>query len=232
MALPPIWLLLLGALAVRRATPAPLPLPDHLIELDGYEGATLLAGAEARAGYAALDRHFAPQTRPTFCGPATMAILLNVLRKEGPGGVRRLRPFDQRNVFTPEVERLRPRRRVERSGMPLADFAGALAAHGLSVETRYAFETDVDAFRELAATALAGTDRLVAVNYDRVALGQTGVGHISPLAAYNCAADRFLVLDVSRSRYPPVWVETAALHEAMSRPGGGRPSRGFVLVGA
>ncbi|MBP7001003.1 phytochelatin synthase family protein [Amaricoccus sp.] len=230
MALPPIWLLFLGALAVRKVSAEPLPLREDLIPLDGFEGAALLAGAEARAGYAALDRHFVGQVHPAFCGPATMAILLNALH-EAPDGVRRLRPFDQSNVFTPEVARLRARNRVARAGMPLAILARALAAHGLAVETRYVDETGVDAFRDLARAALATGDRFAAVNYDRPALGQQGKGHISPLAAYNGAADRFLVLDVARAKYPPTWVETAVLHDAMRRPGGGRPSRGFVLAG-
>jgi hypothetical protein len=44
------------------------------------------------------------------------------------------------------------------------------------------------------------------VNYQRGALGQKESGHISPLAAYNAASDRFLILDVAAYKYPPVWV--------------------------
>jgi hypothetical protein len=225
-----IWFFLLGALAVRRAV-EPEPLPDDLVSLDTLEGAALLAGAEGRASYAALDRHFVAQIRPTFCGPATIAILVNALHAESGSGVTRLRPVDQRNVFTPEVERLRSRRSVERVGMPLAIFAEALAAHGFDVAVHHAHETEPDAFRCVAAATLATGERFVAVNYLRTALGQTGAGHISPVAAYNAESDRFLILDVSRRRYPPVWVETRALFDAMIPPGGGRPSRGFVIVG-
>lgn len=230
MTSPPIWLLFLGGLAVRKFAPGPLPLPERLTALDSFEGAELLRGSGACAGYAALERHFAAQMRPTYCGPATMAILLNALHEDRVSRIPRLRPFDQHNVFTPEVERLRSRKRVARSGMPLAIFAGALAAHGVAVELRHVSETGVDAFRSLARDALAAEGRFVAVNYHRPALEQEGKGHISPLAAYNDEADRFLVLDVAREKYPPIWVRTEALHDAMSRPGGGRPSRGFVTV--
>ena len=41
-------------------------------------------------------------------------------------------------------------------------------------------------------------------------------GHISPLAAYDADTDRFLILDVSRFKYPPVWVGTAELFTAMN----------------
>ncbi|MBP7242771.1 phytochelatin synthase family protein [Amaricoccus sp.] len=231
MALPSVWSAFLGVVAIRKFGSAPLPLAEHLTALDSFEGAALLRGAGARAGYAALERHYAPQIRPTFCGPATMAILLNALHGARATGPRRLRPFDQRNVFTPEVERLRARKRVARLGMPLAVFGDALAAHGVAVDVHYVSDRDVDAFRCLARDALATEGRYVAVNYHRPALGQEGEGHISPLAAYSDEADRFLVLDVARSKYPPVWVATEMIHEAMSRPGGGRASRGFVTVG-
>jgi hypothetical protein len=37
-------------------------------------------------------------------------------------------------------------------------------------------------------------DKRVIVNYSRVALGQEGASHISPLAAYDAESDSFLVL--------------------------------------
>ena len=54
------------------------------------------------------------------------------------------------------------------------------------------------------------------VNYYRKAMGEEVGGHISPLAAYDVKADRFLVLDVARYKYPPVWVKTADLFAAMN----------------
>ena len=69
------------------------------------------------------------------------------------------------------------------------------------------------------------------VNYQRAVLGQGETGHISPIAAYNAQADRFLVLDVAAYKYPPVWVTTQDLWNAMNTidPASGR-SRGFVVV--
>ena len=72
------------------------------------------------------------------------------------------------------------------------------------------------------------------VNYLRKALGEQIGGHISPLAAYDGKADRFLVLDVARYKYPPVWVKTADVFAAMNTPdaANGNKTRGFVLVTA
>jgi hypothetical protein len=68
----------------------------------------------------------------------------------------------------------------------------------------------------------------------RRALGQQIGGHISPLAAYDAKADRFLILDVARYKYPPVWVKTADIFAAMNTldAANDNKTRGFVLVTA
>jgi hypothetical protein len=58
--------------------------------------------------------------------------------------------------------------------------------------------------------------------------------HISPLAAYDADTDRFLILDVSRYKYPPVWVVAAELFAAMNTTDTDNQdrTRGFVLLSA
>lgn len=70
------------------------------------------------------------------------------------------------------------------------------------------------------------------INYLRAAIGQEKGGHISPLAAYDADTDRFLILDVSRYKYPPVWVEAADLFAAMNTEDSDNENRtrGFVLI--
>ncbi len=67
----------------------------------------------------------------------------------------------------------------------------------------------------------------------RKALGQETFGHISPLAAYDEKADRFLILDVARYKYPPAWVKASDLFDAMNTPdpSNGGKTRGYVVVG-
>ena len=66
----------------------------------------------------------------------------------------------------------------------------------------------------------------------RKAIGQEAGGHISPLAAYDADTDRFLILDVSRYKYPPAWVTAAALFGAMDTPDSDNHdlTRGYVVV--
>lgn len=59
------------------------------------------------------------------------------------------------------------------------------------------------------------------------------MGHISPLAAYDKVGDQFLILDVSRYKYPPVWVKAADLFAAMNTidADNSTRTRGYVIVG-
>jgi hypothetical protein len=210
--------------------PGQLPVPDHLIPLPSPEGVTLLAGSRTAADYLRLMPYFVPQESPKFCGPATLAMGLNALHL-APAGSGKVRPrFTQRNIFTAETEAVRSRRKVKREGMGLPVLAEFATAHGARAEVRFAGNESLADFRAAAVEALADARRYLAVNYSRVALGQHGKGHTSPLAAYDADTDRFLVLDVSRTRYPPVWVRAADLFAAMNTSVGPR-TRGYAIVG-
>ncbi len=60
----------------------------------------------------------------------------------------------------------------------------------------------LDRFRQMAVTNLQESDNCVLVNYLRKSIGPQRWGHISPIAAYNQQTDGFLILDVSRYKYP------------------------------
>ncbi len=85
--------------------------------------------------------------------------------------------------------------------------------------------------QKVLSNNLKQSENFIIINYLRRAMGQKRGGHISPIAAYNKETDRFLILDVSRYKYPPVWVKTADLWKAMNTvdPVSGK-TRGFVLV--
>ena len=129
---------------------------------------------------------------------------------------------------------MKPRAEILRGGMTLDELGGVLGTTASRSRCSDAADADLDAFRETAVAGARTTDdRFVLVNYLRSAIGQEKGGHISPLAAYDAETDRFLVLDVSRYKYPPIWVDAAALHgdvntsdadngSARSRGSGGR----------
>ncbi|MFT3974750.1 MAG: phytochelatin synthase family protein [Amaricoccus sp.] len=206
----------------------PLPLPDHLIALPSREGVALLVGS-LLGDYLRLSAHYVPQESPKFCGPATIAICLNALDLAPPEGAGWPK-FTQRNIFTPGTDAVRTQDAVAREGMGLAVLADFVTAHGGRPEVRFAEHGSLEEFRAIACEVLADPQRHLAVNYLRPALGQEGRGHTSPLVAYDAASDRFLVLDTSLVRYPPVWARAEDLFAAMNTRAGAH-TRGFAIVG-
>jgi hypothetical protein len=214
-----------------------LPLPDSLVSFESDEGRSLLVGAEALRDFFPLSSHFVNQVNPAYCGPASIAMVLNALNVPRPPSDMTigLGLFDQENIFTPATDAVKPAAAILSPpfGMTLTDLGGVLAAHDLDVTVVHAADSDVDAFRDAAVATIDDGTHFVLVNYLRKGIGQEAGGHISPLAAYDADTDRFLILDVSRYKYPPVWVEAAALFGAMDTPDAdnGGKSRGYVLVG-
>jgi hypothetical protein len=121
--------------------------------------------------------------------------------------------------------------RITLTGMSLRQLGDLLRAHGAEASVIYASDTDIDSFRSMAQRNLMTNGDFVLVNYQRAELDQIEMGHISPLAAYHAETDRFLILDVAAYKYPPVWVSTKELWDAMSAPVGSSPrTRGFIIV--
>jgi hypothetical protein len=222
-------LLLFASIAIWDAafrTPSPnlLPLADGLIAVASSSGQALLAERRFIADYERLTQNFEPQSRPAFCGVASSVVVLNALRSAVPR-------VTQSTFFTDAASQVRGSLQVTFAGMSLAQLGDLLRAHGLEVTLFHASDTPVDDFRKIASENLRTSGDFVLVNYQRSALGQGEIGHISPLAAYNAATDRFLILDVAAYKYPPVWVSTAALWNAMNTTDSSSDrSRGFIVV--
>jgi hypothetical protein len=226
--------LLLTQLCVLSVQADVLPLPPNLIALSSPEGKRLLLESEASTAYLPLADQFVTQKNQSFCGVASLVMVLNALHVPAPVSpdLEPFSAFDQDNVFNGKTEAVVPRTLIERQGMTL-DQLGALAnASGMKADVHHASETNLTAFRHHVVARLDTADHYVLVNFLRSAIGQETYGHISPLAAYDAQSDRFLILDVSRYKYPPVWVSAKELFGAMNTPDGsnnGR-SRGFVDI--
>lgn len=169
-----------------------------------------------------------------YCGVAAIVMVLNALGIEGPP-TPEFEPyttFTQDNVLNAETEKVLPQAVLMRQGMTLDQIGRLLEVHSAEAEVHHAADSRLDDFRHLAKACLEKKDHHVIVNYLRGAIGQERGGHISPLAAYDADTDRFLILDVSRYKYPPVWVATEDLFTAMNTtdPDNEHKTRGFVLI--
>ena len=196
----------------------------------------LLKPRTRRADYGALVQWYETQANLAYCGVASSVMVLNSLAVAAPKaeGYGTNRFWTQTNLFTgPASRSFVEAARVAREGMTLEQLHGLLTSVGARVQRYHGENLSLEQLRWLLRRGLIeGSDRLVA-NYDRRALGQTGGGHISPLAAYDPDHDRVLILDVARYRYPAVWVATPDLWRAIRSvdTSSGR-SRGVLTIKA
>jgi hypothetical protein len=211
-----------------------LPLAEPLISLNSEQGSRLLLESEDNRAYWPLSIQFVTQKNQAFCGVASLAMVLNALGVPAPATpeFEPYKTFTQDNLLNEKTEAVLPVAVLSKIGMTLDQIGGILSTYSVKADVRHAADSSLEEFRTLARQALSTPNRYVIVNYLRRSIGQERGGHISPLAAYDADTDRFLVLDVSRYKYPPVWVQAADLYAAMNTPDSDNQNRtrGFVLV--
>jgi len=107
---------------------------------------------------------------------------------------------------------------IKEKGITLAEFSCLAKCNGLEAVTRFADSTFVhspgadrvnvtrgsgsrsfEAFLQAVKVCTFSSDQLMAVSYSRASLGQTGVGHFSPVGGYTSEnGGMALILDVAR----------------------------------
>jgi hypothetical protein len=211
-----------------------LPLKSNLIGFTTPEGEKLLINSRSRQDFFPLSTQFVTQNNQAYCGVASIVMVLNSLGVTAPETpeYKPYKVFTQANFFNNEATRkvISPEV-VARMGMTLNQMGQLLASYGVKAQVYHAADTSLEQFRKQAAENLKQPGNFILVNYLRKEIGQEKGGHISPLAAYNEQTDRFLIMDVSRYKYPPIWVKTTDLWKAMNTVDSvSGKTRGFVFV--
>lgn len=207
-------------------------LPAHLIDFSSEEGRRLLRSsldAGTAESFFALIANFHTQAEPSWCGLGTLVTVLNALEIDphrtwkGPWRWFREELLDCCTSLEDATEH----------GLVLSELASIARCNGANVQATFADESSQTAFRTALEHAVRSRDEALVVGYSRAVLGQTGVGHYSPVAAWDAVSDRALVLDVARFKYPPHWVPVSELWEAMLPvdEASGR-SRGWMVLSA
>jgi hypothetical protein len=226
-------LLALGPLspAARAET---LSLPGNLTDLNSADGEKYFAESGALATYFAIADNFVTQKTQSYCGVASIVMVLNAAGVPAPTSpeYQPYHIFTQDNFLDERTDAVLPRDVLAKQGMTVDQLGALIALQPVTVEVHHAADGGLDAFRAAARDYLAAKDHFVLVNYLRKAIGQQAGGHISPLAAYDAQVDRFLILDVARYKYPPVWVKASDLFDAMNTIDAvnDNKTRGYVLV--
>lgn len=211
-----------------------LPLPPDLIAFDSPEGQELLLESDANDDFWDLSSQFVTQVNQAYCGVASMVMVLNSLDIPAPEAPQYepYRVFTQENFFdNPATQQVLSPDVVSQQGITLEELGQFLSSYSVNAQVYHSADTTLDEFRRIVVENLDEPGNFVLVNYLRSEIEQERGGHISPLAAYDEESDRFLILDVARYKYPPVWVEAEDLWRAMATVDStSGKTRGFVLV--
>jgi Phytochelatin synthase len=210
--------------------------PDPPVYLDTAQGLKRLEESDARQSFVPLSMFFVTQDTQTLCGVASSTMVLNALIPEKDRAIvhewKPYRLFAQSEFFTCEVQQFANRNDVLDRGMTLEQLGKALGTYPVKVEVFHANrQHDARVFKDAAKEVLRGRDSFVIVNFLRTAVGQQTGGHFSPIAAYHEPTDSFLVYDVARYKYPPAWVKTKDLWNAMNAEDDeSKTNRGYLIV--
>lgn len=229
--------LLLHACATAEPPPAKkdVAITGSYVTLISDEGRQRIERSRHRVDYVSLMATFVMQERQTLCSVATGVAILNALPVKRPVDPK-YAPypyFTQANYFDDRVNAIITRDTTLRMGQTLQQAAAVMAAHGAVTKAYHAADSSLDEFRRIAKANMTSRIDFVAVNYRRNHVGQPPGAHFSPLAAYDEATDSFLILDVARYKFPPVWVPAADLFDAMNTlDSESGQTRGFIVVSA
>lgn len=193
--------------------------PVDLVEFSSPQGIKMLKNTDTSGDYWRLSPYFTTEKQVSYCGVATGVMVLNALGDKSqdftPGSPYKL--MTQDNIFTATVAKKLPADKVLFNGMSLDEFGEFLGDSGLNTRVVHA-GTDgstLAQFRQDAIAAISSDRDYIVVNIQREPIYGVVSGHISPLAAYDKPSDRFLLMDVARYRYPPMWIKAADLWRAM-----------------
>eukprot|EP00735_Rhodelphis_limneticus_P011404 TRINITY_DN4493_c0_g1::TRINITY_DN4493_c0_g1_i1::g.7317::m.7317 TRINITY_DN4493_c0_g1::TRINITY_DN4493_c0_g1_i1::g.7317 ORF type:complete len:540 (-),score=17.64,sp/Q9ZWB7/PCS2_ARATH/36.77/3e-70,Phytochelatin/PF05023.9/1.2e-75,Peptidase_C39_2/PF13529.1/0.15 TRINITY_DN4493_c0_g1_i1:108-1727(-) len=207
------------------------PLPSSLISLSSKEGEqmfreVLIQECCSKPALQLLS-HYVTQSEPAYCGLASLAMVLNALEID-PGRIWK-GPW---RWFSEELlDCCTPLEKVKVDGVTMGEFVRLAVCNGAEATQFFGDSFTEDEFRQEIIRVANSSELFMVVSYCRTSLGQTGIGHFSPVAAYHAKSDKALVLDVARFKYPPYWVDVRTLYESLLPvdPTTER-SRGYILV--
>ncbi|KAK2632364.1 hypothetical protein EUGRSUZ_L01652 [Eucalyptus grandis] len=209
----------------RRVLPSP-----PAIDFASDEGKKLFIEAiqaGTMEGFYKLISYFQTQSELTYCGLASLSMVLNALaidpgRKwKGPW-----RWYDESMLGCPKELK-----KIKAEGISFGNAVHWAQRAGAEVEAFQTSQTNVDFFRQSVKKCCSSDNCHLVSSYHRAGLEQTGAGHFSPIGGYHAGSDMVLILDVARFKYRPHWVPLTLLWEAMdtvNKTTGQR--RGFMLI--
>lgn len=158
-----------------------------------------------------LVGNFTHQSDVAMCGPGSLAIVLNAVEAD-PGQVWR---GIWRWYSDDMLECCETQENMKTKGVTFDQFACLAECHDLQVTARRHDQSSFEKFEKDIIESSTTNGQHLVVSFSRQTLGQTGIGHFSPIAGYHRQRRMVLVLDVARFKYPSYWVPIDMLWRSM-----------------
>ncbi len=199
-----ILAMLLGLLLISTANA--LLLPFGLTDLDSFQGWHYLHESQYKTPYANLMHNYVTQF-DDYCGITSTVIVLNSLQPTAH--------ITQKTIFSNAVEKIVTPDQVRRHGVGMEQLVRIFHLFNVKTHFFYGHQLSITRLRQMLKTELAKPKHYLIAQYSRIALKQNGIGHLSPIAAYDQKSDRVLIADTASFNYPPTWVKLPDLLHAM-----------------
>ncbi|KAJ1918949.1 hypothetical protein H4219_002305 [Mycoemilia scoparia] len=204
-------------------------LPSHLTSFTSPEGRrvfkeTLNDGYAE--GYFNLAGNFTTQSEPAYCGPSSLAMVLNALEVD-PGQTWK----GAWRWYSDELlQACEPKEHMKTKGITFDQFGCLATAHCDTIAKRGGQVSYAEFLEDIKMTSQSNNTFMV-LSFSRKVLGQTGDGHFSPIGGYHRASNQALVLDTARYKYPMWFGSVDLLFNAMQPvdKDTGKP-RGYFLL--
>ncbi|KAJ2006463.1 hypothetical protein GGI04_001872 [Coemansia thaxteri] len=188
-------------------------LPTELVSFTSPEGRRLFKESLNKGyaeGYFNLAGNFTVQSEPAYCGPSSLAMVLNALEVD-PGrtwkGVWRW--------YSDELlESCRTESDLKANGITFDQFLCLASSHAQVVAKRGQQATREEFLRDIKYVTQRD-DVFMVLSFSRPTLGQTGDGHFSPIGAYHPESNMALVLDSARYKYPSWFGDVDKLYDSL-----------------
>ncbi|KAJ1743510.1 hypothetical protein LPJ78_000869 [Coemansia sp. RSA 989] len=188
-------------------------LPKDLVSFTSADGRKLFKESLNQGfaeGYFNLAGNFTVQSEPAYCGPSSLAMVLNALEVD-PGrtwkGVWRW--------YSDELlESCRTESDLKANGITFDQFLCLASSHARVVVKRGKTATREEFLRDIKYVTQRD-DIFMVLSFSRAVMGQTGDGHFSPIGAYHPQTNRALVLDSARYKYPSWFADVDKLYDSL-----------------
>ncbi|KAI9287837.1 Phytochelatin synthase-domain-containing protein [Umbelopsis sp. AD052] len=188
-------------------------LPEQLIKISTPNGKQLFReamDAGQTEGFFPLTGAFASQSSPSYCGPSSLALVLNALNVDP----KKIWKGAWRWYSDEMLQCCSPKEQMQKNGITFDQFACLAKCH-CSVVVKRASKITYEEFLEDLKKVTATSDQHMVISFSRKTLGQTGDGHFSPIGGFHPDTNMALVLDTARFKYPSYWCSAKVLYESL-----------------